>query len=89
MQTTETGERPSYTDLVRKTQTNKDETFVDYHAEELVTKAEMEATQLSNTDGSPQSPSATSAPSRVMLNQAYLKVCFQSVVLCFVLICYV
>ncbi|KAF3538610.1 hypothetical protein F2Q69_00022775 [Brassica cretica] len=71
--TTETGELPSYTDLVRKTYTNKDGTFVDYRAEELVTKAEMEATQLSNTDGSPQSPSATSAPSRVLLNQAYLK----------------
>ncbi|KAH0922630.1 hypothetical protein HID58_022648 [Brassica napus] len=71
--TTETGERPSYKDLVRKTHTNKDGTFVDYRAEELVTKAEMEATHLSNTDGSPQSPSATSAPSRVLLNQAFLK----------------
>ncbi|KAJ4885405.1 hypothetical protein Rs2_35498 [Raphanus sativus] len=70
-----TGEPPSYTDLVRRTHTNKDGTFVDYRAEELVTQAEMEATQVSNTntDGSPQSPSATSAPSRILLNQAYLK----------------
>lgn len=61
---------------------NKDWTFVDYRAEELVTQAEMEATQVSNTDGSPQSPSATSAPSRILVNQGYLKVCFQSVVIC-------
>ncbi|WZZ26566.1 hypothetical protein YC2023_009967 [Brassica napus] len=33
----------------------------------------MEATQLSNTEGSPGSPSASSAPSRLMLNKAYLK----------------
>ncbi|KAH0939015.1 hypothetical protein HID58_006476 [Brassica napus] len=39
----------------------------------LVTQAEMEATQLSNTEGSPGSPSASSAPSRLMLNKAYLK----------------
>ncbi|KAF3507612.1 hypothetical protein F2Q69_00007839 [Brassica cretica] len=73
--TVETGEPPSYTDLVRRTHTKKDETFGDYRAEELVTQAEMEATQASNTnsDGSPQSPSATSAPSRILLNQAYLK----------------
>ncbi|KAH0937590.1 hypothetical protein HID58_005051 [Brassica napus] len=73
--TVETGEPPSYTDLVRRTHTKKDGTFVDYRAEELVTQAEMEATQVSNTnsDGSPQSPSATSAPSRILLNQAYLK----------------
>ncbi|KAH0903679.1 hypothetical protein HID58_043182 [Brassica napus] len=73
--TVETGEPPSYTDLVRRTHTKKDGTFGDYRAEELVTQAEMEATQASNTnsDGSPQSPSATSAPSRILLNQAYLK----------------
>ncbi|KAG2328682.1 hypothetical protein Bca52824_011410 [Brassica carinata] len=50
-----------------------DGTFVDYRAEQLVTQAEMEATQLSNTEGSPGSPSASSAPSRLMLNKAYLK----------------
>ncbi|KAF2544641.1 hypothetical protein F2Q68_00031651 [Brassica cretica] len=73
--TVETGEPPSYTDLVRRTHTKKDGTFGDYRAEELVTQAEMEATQVSNTnsDGSPQSPSATTAPSRILLNQAYLK----------------
>ncbi|KAH0892510.1 hypothetical protein HID58_054939 [Brassica napus] len=73
--TVETGEPPSYTDLVRRTHTKKDGTFGDYRAEELVTQAEMEATRVSNTnsDGSPQSPSATSAPSRILLNQAYLK----------------
>ncbi|KAF2611380.1 hypothetical protein F2Q70_00010888 [Brassica cretica] len=73
--TVETGEPPSYTDLVRKTHTKKDGTFGDYRAEELVIQAEMDATQVSNTnsDGSPQSPSATSAPSRILLNQAYLK----------------
>jgi len=81
-----TGEPPSYTVLVRRTHTKKDGTFGDYRAEELVTQAEMEATQVSNTnnDGSPQSPSATSAPSRILLNQAYLKVCFQTLVMCFV-----
>ncbi|KAF3507162.1 hypothetical protein F2Q69_00004899 [Brassica cretica] len=73
--TVETGEPPSYTDLVRRTHTKKDGTFGDFRAEELVTQAEMVATQVSNTnsDGSPQSPSATSAPSRILLNQAYLK----------------
>ncbi|XP_013624677.1 PREDICTED: uncharacterized protein LOC106330813 [Brassica oleracea var. oleracea] len=73
--TVEIGELPSYTDLVRRTHAKKDGTFGDYRAEELVTQAEMEATQVSNTnsDGSPQSPSATSAPSRILLNQAYLK----------------
>ncbi|KAH0904488.1 hypothetical protein HID58_043991 [Brassica napus] len=73
--TVETGEPPSYTDLVRRTHTKKDGTFGDYRAEELVTQAEMEATQVSNTnsDRSPQSPSATSALSRILLNQAYLK----------------
>ncbi|XP_018462880.2 uncharacterized protein LOC108834014 [Raphanus sativus] len=33
----------------------------------------MEATQLSNTEGSPGSPSASSAPSRLKINKAYLK----------------
>uniref|UniRef100_A0A0D3CXE4 Uncharacterized protein n=1 Tax=Brassica oleracea var. oleracea TaxID=109376 RepID=A0A0D3CXE4_BRAOL len=55
------------------THSRPDGTFVDYRAEELVTQAEMEATQLSNTEGSPGSPSASSAPSRLMLNKAYLK----------------
>ncbi|XP_013705736.1 uncharacterized protein LOC106409704 [Brassica napus] len=68
-----TNERPSYTDLVRKTHTRKDGTFVDYHAEELVTQAEIEAIQLSNTERSPGSRIASSAPSRLMLNKAYLK----------------
>ncbi|KAF3582549.1 hypothetical protein DY000_02033041 [Brassica cretica] len=35
------------------THTRPDGTFLDYRAEELVTQAEMEATQLSNTEGSP------------------------------------
>ncbi|XP_013635355.1 PREDICTED: uncharacterized protein LOC106341087 isoform X2 [Brassica oleracea var. oleracea] len=73
MQASATGEPPSYTALVRKTHSRADGTFVDYRAEELVTQAEMEATQLSNTEGSPGSPSASSAPSRLMLNKAYLK----------------
>ena len=60
-----TNERPSFTDLVRATHTRPDGTFVDYRAEELVTQAEMEATQLSNTEGSPGSPSASSTPSRL------------------------
>ncbi|KAF3602489.1 hypothetical protein F2Q69_00035472 [Brassica cretica] len=68
-----TNERPSFTDLVRATHTRPDETFVDYRAEELVTQAEMEATQLSNTEGSPGSPSASSTPSRLKLKKAYLK----------------
>lgn len=71
-----TNERPSFTDLVRATHTRPDGTFVDYRAEELVTQAEMEATQLSNTDGSPGSPSASSTPSRLKINKAYLKVPF-------------
>ncbi|KAL0678556.1 hypothetical protein Bca4012_006537 [Brassica carinata] len=44
--TVETGELPSYTDLVRRTHAKKDGTFGDY---------------------------PTSAPSRILLNQAYLK----------------
>ncbi|KAH0885221.1 LOW QUALITY PROTEIN: hypothetical protein HID58_061317, partial [Brassica napus] len=68
-----TNERPSYTDLFRATHTRPDGTFLDYRAEELVTQAEMEATQLSNTEGSPWSPSASSTPSRLKLNKAYLK----------------
>ena len=71
-----TNERPSFTDLVRATHTRPDGTFVDYRAEELVTQAELEATQLSNTDGSPRSPSASSTPSRLKINKAYLKVSF-------------
>ncbi|KAH0939276.1 hypothetical protein HID58_006737, partial [Brassica napus] len=62
-QASATGEPPSYTALVRETHSRPDGTFVDYRAEELVTQAEMEATQLSNTEGSPGSPSASSAPS--------------------------
>ena len=60
-----TNERPSFTDLVRATHTRPDGTLVDYRAEELVTQAEMEATHLSNTEGSPGSPSASSTPSRL------------------------
>jgi len=74
LQTQASGEPPSYTALVRETHSRPDGTFVDYRAEELVTQAEMEATQLSNPEGSPGSPSASSAPSRLMLNKAYLKV---------------
>ncbi|WZY77673.1 hypothetical protein YC2023_024057 [Brassica napus] len=72
-QASATGEPPSYTALVRETHSRPDGTFEDYRAEEQVTQAEMEATQLSNTEGSPGSPSASSAPSRLMLNKAYLK----------------
>ncbi|KAL0743435.1 hypothetical protein Bca4012_084948 [Brassica carinata] len=68
-----TNERPSFTDLVRATHTRPDGTFVDYRAEEMVTQVEMEATQLSNTEGSPGSPSESSTPSHVKLNKAYLK----------------
>ncbi|KAF3602492.1 hypothetical protein F2Q69_00035471 [Brassica cretica] len=68
-----TNERPSFTDLVRATHTRPDETFVDYRAEELVTQAEMEATQLSNTEGSPGSPSASSTPSRLKYDLELLK----------------
>ncbi|KAF3520795.1 hypothetical protein DY000_02062704 [Brassica cretica] len=57
----------------REAHSRPDGTFVDDRAEELVTQAEMEATQLSNTKGSLGSPSASSAPSRLMLNKAYLK----------------
>ncbi|WZY94145.1 hypothetical protein YC2023_066474 [Brassica napus] len=56
------GEPPSYTALVRETHSQPDGTFVDYRAEELVTQA-----------GSLGSSSASSAPSRLMLNKAYLK----------------
>uniref|UniRef100_A0A0D3DNN8 Uncharacterized protein n=1 Tax=Brassica oleracea var. oleracea TaxID=109376 RepID=A0A0D3DNN8_BRAOL len=68
-----TNERPSFTDLVRATHTRPDGTFVDYRAEELVTQAEMEATQLSNTEGSPGSPSASSTPSRLKYDLELLK----------------
>ncbi|XP_013617109.1 PREDICTED: uncharacterized protein LOC106323550 [Brassica oleracea var. oleracea] len=68
-----TNERPSFTDLVRATHTRPDGTFVDYRAEELVTQAELEATQLSNTDGSPGSPSSSYIPSRPKINKTYLK----------------
>ena len=71
-----TNERPSFTDLVRATHTRPDGTFVDYRAEELVTQAELEATQLSNTDGSPGSPSSSYIPSRPKINKTYLKVSF-------------
>lgn len=82
-----TNERPSYTDLVRKTHTRKDGTFVDYHAEELVTQAEMEAAQLSNTERSPGSRIASSAPSRLMLNKAYLKVCLLKISILLIVLC--
>ncbi|KAH0903032.1 hypothetical protein HID58_042535 [Brassica napus] len=68
-----TNERASFTDLVRATHTRPDGTFVDYRAEELVTQAEMEATQLSNTEGSPGSPSASSTPSRLKYDLELLK----------------
>ncbi|XP_048615754.1 uncharacterized protein LOC106350454 [Brassica napus] len=68
-----TNERPSFTDIVRATHTRPDGTFVDYRAEELVTQAELEATQLSNTYRSPGSPSASSTPSRLKISKAYLK----------------
>ena len=71
-----TNEEPSFTDLVRATHIRPDGTFLDYRAEEIVTQAEMEATQLSNTEGSPGSPSASSTPSRLKLNKGYLKVSF-------------
>ncbi|KAL0836100.1 hypothetical protein Bca101_087989 [Brassica carinata] len=73
-----TNERPSFTDLVRVTHTRPDGTFVDYRAEELVTQAEMEATQLSNTEGSPGSPSASSTPSRLKQDVSEVKQDFAS-----------
>nr|VDD31861.1 unnamed protein product [Brassica oleracea] len=79
-----TNERPSFTDLVRATHTRPDGTFVNYRAEELVTQAELEATQLSNTDESPGSPSASSTPSRLKINKAYLKKAFIKIVFCYV-----
>ena len=82
-----TNERPSFTDLVRATHTRPDGTFVDYRAEEMVTQAEMEATQLSNTEGSPGSPSATSTPSRLKLNKAYLKVCLLKISILLIVLC--
>lgn len=40
-------------DLVRRTYTRKDGTFVDYHAEELVTQVEKEVSVLIDSDESP------------------------------------
>ncbi|XP_010478935.1 PREDICTED: uncharacterized protein LOC104757848 [Camelina sativa] len=67
-------EPPAYTDLVRKTHTRKDGTFIDHRAECLVNEVEEAVSQFTSEDGSPHSQTATSAIlSRVLLNKEYLK----------------
>ncbi|CAH2065614.1 unnamed protein product [Thlaspi arvense] len=73
-------EPPPYTDLVRKTHTRSDGTFVDGRSESLVLEVEEAMAEMTADDGSPHSDSqstsiaATSAiPTRILLNQEFLK----------------
>ncbi|CAH2065378.1 unnamed protein product, partial [Thlaspi arvense] len=73
-------EPPPYTDLVRKTHTRSDGTFVDGRSESLVLEVEEAVAEMTADDGSPHSDSqgtstaATSAiPTRILLNQEFLK----------------
>lgn len=80
-------EPPLYIGCLKDTHTHtrKDGTFLEYWAEELVTQAEMKATQISNSEGSLKNPSATSAPSRILLKTFYLNVMFLLLQSCYFL----
>ncbi|CAH2060872.1 unnamed protein product [Thlaspi arvense] len=73
-------EPPPYTNLVRKTHTRSNGTFVDGRSESLVLEVEEAVAEMTADDGSPHSDSqgtstaATSAiPTRILLNQEFLK----------------
>lgn len=66
-------EPPPYTELVKKTHTRKDGTYVDLRAEAIVSQVELCATQISASDGSPDGANQA-APSRFNLNKAFLEV---------------
>ncbi|CAH2047788.1 unnamed protein product, partial [Thlaspi arvense] len=73
-------EPPPYTDLVHKTHTRSDGTFVDGRSESLVLEVEEAVSEMTADDGSPHSDSqgtstaATSAiPTRILLNEEFLK----------------
>ncbi|XP_010451618.1 PREDICTED: uncharacterized protein LOC104733767 [Camelina sativa] len=68
---------PPFTDLVRKTHTRKDGTFIDERAKSLVLDVEEAVTLITNDDGSPtsvnQTDSSDATPTHILLNQEYLK----------------
>ncbi|KAF3555784.1 hypothetical protein F2Q69_00015694 [Brassica cretica] len=66
--------------LILATHTRPDETFLDYRAEELVTQAEMEGTQLSNTEGSPgvQLHHLLLLASKLLKNVVYNVLCYNA-----------
>lgn len=71
-------EPPPFTDLVRKTHTRKDGTFIDPRSESLVLEVEEAAKQVMEEDdslnGLSQTASSGVVPSRHILNKEYLKV---------------
>lgn len=73
-------EPPSFIDLVRKTHTRKDGSFIDERAEALVLEVEEAVDSMildedSPNDGSPTASTATTIPSRrFLLDQEFLKV---------------
>lgn len=76
----EEGEPISLPDLVRKTHTRRDGSFIDERAEELVLEVEQVVDELMSQEGSPEANSqsasteVTSRSRRDLLNQEYLKV---------------
>lgn len=73
-------EPPSFIDLVRKTHTRKDGSFIDERAEALVLEVEEAVDSMildedSPNDVSPTASTATTTPSRrFLLDQEFLKV---------------
>ncbi|CAH2064718.1 unnamed protein product [Thlaspi arvense] len=64
-------EPPPYTELVRKTHT-RDGSFIDSRAETLVLEVEEAVAQM-ETDSVSQTTSTAATPSRLLLNQEFLK----------------
>ncbi|CAL9224237.1 unnamed protein product [Arabidopsis halleri] len=68
---------PPFTDLVRKTRTRKDGTFIDERAKSLVIDVEEVVKLMTSEDGSPNSVNETDStaatPTHILLNQEYLK----------------
>ncbi|CAN8288814.1 unnamed protein product, partial [Cochlearia groenlandica] len=70
-----TDEPPALTQLVRKTHTRKDGTFIDSRAEAIVLEVEQATSEFIDEEGSPNglSQTASSGPSRHLLNKEYIK----------------
>ncbi|CAE6126360.1 unnamed protein product [Arabidopsis arenosa] len=73
-------EPPPFTDLVRRTHTRKDGTFMDARSESLVLEVEEAAKQVMEEDDSLDDQTASSGglPFRLVLNKEYLKAVYNT-----------